>query len=836
MHLKTVFIRFYKSFNYDYLRKNHPKANPDLWDRVGSAFYPFVQIPIDTHITTVVGANESGKSHLLSAIEKGVSGVGIQSEDFCRYSQFFAVTEGDIRTPEFGLEWGGLSEKDKSKIRELCNLGAGTDVDQFILFRLNNGEAKIFLKTTGGFAETSVRPEGLIDLLPRTFHINSEIALPESVSLHDLISGPDAASGLKPVNRSGRHALLDAVRGLSGHADWFRTHQTIQQSAQFIQSAMDPIARLLSTPVDEPSKQEQAKQIAQVNLARDLIIKVARIAPEALRQLQSAIQDGNDGHANGIIEKINAALAARLNFPKFWVQDRDFSLIVSAREYDLVFTIRDRTGTQYAFKERSSGLKYFLSYYIQYLAHESHGPETEILLMDEPDAYLSSQAQQDLLKVFAAYAAPEETTRRPVQVIYVTHSPFLIDKNHADRIRVLEKGSGDEGTRVVKDVARNHYEPLRSAFGAFVGETTFIGNCNLMVEGTADQILLAGAATYLRKRGVAETETLDLNRITIVPAGSAAHIPYLAYLARGRDIERPAVIALLDGDNAGNHAKKAIAKGGARHKQVLDPKYVLQINDLDWSSSEAKTATGCPPIELEDMIPLSLCTQAIRRFAKEYWGAESGILDAITDQAVQEYCGAGKSIYDALQTLASSLGDDLHLDKAGFARAVIDELPISNDGLVSCPISDGVIQFERNMKLLFRRIRDMQRMAEKELSADRVSQKIERLKRGFLQDHPEQATREQASVFLSDIQDALDETLESDAARDVVRSTIREFGLNEEILSNVPRYPEFRDRLNTIRYAGRLATQDLTNSVSECKDRSVVANNAPQAETTLQKE
>lgn len=60
---------------------------------------------------------------------------------------------------------------------------------------------------------------------------------------------------------------------------------------------------------------------------------------------------------------------------------------------------------------------------------------------------------------------------------------------------MLEKGTDDEGTRVVNDASKNHYEPLRSSFGAFVGETTFIGNCNLMVEGLADQILLAGCST-----------------------------------------------------------------------------------------------------------------------------------------------------------------------------------------------------------------------------------------------------------------------------------------------------------------------------------------------------
>src|SRR5260221_7146870 len=151
--------------------------------------------------------------------------------------------------------------------------------------------------------------------------------------------------------------------------------------------------------------------------------------------------------------------------------------------------------------------------------------------MDEPDAYLSSQAQQDLLKVFDAFAHPETTATRPIQVAYVTHSPFLIDRNHADRIRVLEKGSGEEGTRIVRNSSRNHYEPIRSALGAFVAETTFIGNCNLMVEGASDQVLLAGTATFLKSRGATNFHTLDLNRLTIVPAGSASHVPYLVYLA-----------------------------------------------------------------------------------------------------------------------------------------------------------------------------------------------------------------------------------------------------------------------------------------------------------------
>lgn len=73
MDLEKVLIRFYKSFNYDYLRKSNPKVvDKHDWEFVDSAWYPFVEIPIESKTTTIVGENESGKSHLLSAIEKGI--------------------------------------------------------------------------------------------------------------------------------------------------------------------------------------------------------------------------------------------------------------------------------------------------------------------------------------------------------------------------------------------------------------------------------------------------------------------------------------------------------------------------------------------------------------------------------------------------------------------------------------------------------------------------------------------------------------------------------------------------------------------------------------------
>ncbi len=46
MYLKTVLIRFFKSFNYDFLRKHHPNAQPDPWELIDGAWFPFVRVPL----------------------------------------------------------------------------------------------------------------------------------------------------------------------------------------------------------------------------------------------------------------------------------------------------------------------------------------------------------------------------------------------------------------------------------------------------------------------------------------------------------------------------------------------------------------------------------------------------------------------------------------------------------------------------------------------------------------------------------------------------------------------------------------------------------------------
>ena len=669
MYIKTAFIRFYKSFNDDFLRRNDERVHPKPWELINDIFYPYIEIPLERKITTVVGANESGKSHLLTAIEKAISGQNIERRDFCRYSPFFTVKQGELKYPDFGLELSGFSDVEKGKFREIIKIPENSAFERIFVFRQNIKYLTVYLPERSEYSRYKLEESQIIalqKLMPEVIKIASDIALPPSVPIKKLVElGQEDYFGSRKfelLDRSHRSKIIDTLDAFSENPKLIREVQNFlgQEVEKIDREAIAALKSIMSA-IDEISLSEKEKnrREQEFNLAYKLICKIAQVDTDALLDLAKAVRDGMQGYANGIIEKINRQLSINLNFPNFWVQDRNFCLKIMARDYDLVFTITDRTGTEYSFDERSQGLRYFLSYYIQYKAHNSHPNKHEILLMDEPDAYLSSQAQQDLLRVFNLFANPEKGSHlvNPIQVLYVTHSPFLIDKNHAERIRVLQKGNEDEGTRVVKDAAKNHYEPLRSSIGAYVGETTFIGNCNLMVEGLSDQILIAGAATYLRAGNILSSlELIDLNHVTIVPSGSASHIPYLVYLARGRDIEQPAVIVLLDSDKSGNEAKKQLlGKGGQHRRPLLKEQFILQLGDLidDFILPPARKDTN---VEIEDLIPLPICIQATKVYLQEFLKVGESELVFLNDEAVSENLGS-KNVLDSIKEVLSNFPD-----------------------------------------------------------------------------------------------------------------------------------------------------------------------------------
>lgn len=769
MRIREVLVRWYKSFNYDYELKAAPRATPKDWQKTSDGWLPHVRINLEHDITAIVGANESGKSHLLDAISIVLTGGGHSQNDFCRYSTLFSVEKGHRLFPEVGAVFA-LSETDTEELArleiplrnngDLLMLRPRPDVVEV----LNGDEERITL------AES--QRQGLENLLPHSYHLKTQVDLPDSVSIAALAQ---TASHL--TSRKNRYELLNFLVGIG--------------SAEGIINGASSLFTLLTAAEEAETEQQE--------LGRLLLTKVARIEVSAFKDLQTAIANEKEGLVNALIQEMNKSIARHLNVSRWWSQDEDFQLRVSPREHELVFTIRDRTGTDYSFSERSRGLTYFLSYYVQLRSHDRPEDRPEVLLMDEPDAYLSALGQQDLLRVLEDHARPEDSHRTD-QVVYVTHSPFLINRNTGHRVRVVDKGSRDEGTRLVRDVTQNHYEPLRTSLGAFVAETAFIGGDNLFIEGIADQILIAGMNSRIRRAGTPPSECLDLNEVTLVPGGS--NIPYMLYLARGRDQYKPACAVLLDSDTAGKTARSGIRKGGAKGRPTVTDDLIVMVGE--WATAAgAKCETGITIEEPEDLVPLRLVGIAARRYAMRFLGRGETEANELTNEAIKAGISVGNgSMWNAVAK-AFHEAFETEIGKAGFAKELLGYLDEHEETEIEADVKD----LDQNFASLIKTLADTLRLAREREIDSRRERRVERIIADFVDDHPTGCIRDRAAIMLRGIDAAADDTSAGDAVRAGTARLRRDFNLGMDPLGRVPEYDHFLERLKSIPVLARLHDQ-----------------------------
>ena len=80
-------------------------------------------------------------------------------------------------------------------------------------------------------------------------------------------------------------------------------------------------------------------------------------------------------------------------------------------------------------KNRSKGFLWFFSFLVWFSKIQGDKNSNYILLLDEPGLSLHASAQNDLLRFIDEKLAPE------YQVIYTTHSPFMIDSLKLNEVR-----------------------------------------------------------------------------------------------------------------------------------------------------------------------------------------------------------------------------------------------------------------------------------------------------------------------------------------------------------------------------------------------------------------
>jgi predicted ATP-dependent endonuclease of OLD family len=215
------------------------------------------------------------------------------------------------------------------------------------------------------------------------------------------------------------------------------------------------------------------------------------------------------------------------------------------------------------FTEHSTGFQWFFSFLAAFSEFE-YSKQPVIILLDEPGLGLHGKAQGDFIKFIEERLSPKR------QVIYTTHSPFMVQPNKLERVRIVEEKDSEKGSKITEDVLTTDPDtlfPLQGALGYDLAQHLFISSDNLVVEGTSDFTYLQVISDHFKIEG---RQYLD-EKWTIVPVGGADLIPtFIALLGIHLDLT-----VLVDSRKEGNQKISSLASKG-----YLSNKRIITINEI----------------------------------------------------------------------------------------------------------------------------------------------------------------------------------------------------------------------------------------------------------------
>jgi len=251
-----------------------------------------------------------------------------------------------------------------------------------------------------------------------------------------------------------------------------------------------------------------------------------------------------------------------------------------------------------SFDERSKGFVWFFSF----LSYFSHLEETEsgdlVILLDEPGTALHAMAQKDFLRFMDERLSPR------CQVLYTTHSPFMIDLEKLHRIRLVQDMDG-VGTVISDDPVHNDKEtvfPLQMALGYQMAQTLFLSPHCLMVNSPSDLIYLQ----VLGDMVAAESGIRIDPRWVIIPVGSTDNLSTFVTLLGENYVSVAVMMDLtptnkekieainrkneLDGENPVKWVQVTRVRD-ADIEDLFDPKIYLQLVNLSYAKQLDQTLT-----------------------------------------------------------------------------------------------------------------------------------------------------------------------------------------------------------------------------------------------------
>lgn len=214
-------------------------------------------------------------------------------------------------------------------------------------------------------------------------------------------------------------------------------------------------------------------------------------------------------------------------------------------------------------KNRSKGFLWFFSFLVWFNKLQGDKDTNYILLLDEPGLSLHAAAQGDLLRFIEERLAPD------YQVIYTTHSPFMIDSLKLDQVRTVydtqDPRVGSVISSALEEKDSDTLFPLQAALGYTLAQNLYVSQKNLLVEGISDFVYLSHFSSLLNDKKRSGLH----DKITIVPVGGAEKVATFISLMRGNELNCVCLLDTMTEQKAKDNLRKMVEQKLIVDKKIL---------------------------------------------------------------------------------------------------------------------------------------------------------------------------------------------------------------------------------------------------------------------------
>lgn len=538
-------------------------------------------------VTCLVGKNESGKTSVLHALEK-LNPIDDTRKKLDKYRDYprFKLTDYDASLPLSETTWQ-LESTDISAVEEKLGKGA-----------LKTQTVVVTLKHDGS----------------QTWALELEH---QKVTKHLLSEAGCDASELEKLSASKNSDELGAAAQALGPEMSERVKTLITKLAEFRDSkptrgALDILSKRMPKFLYFSIYDRMNGAVALTDLAsrkaNNTLNENDRVFLSFLEFAGTSIEDvvalqqyeplkaKAEAAGIGISRRIfkywsqNKHLKVQFDVSPGLAQDTppfNTGIIVRTR---ILNTLHDMT---VEFDNRSAGFVWFFSFLVLFSqVSKKHG--NVVILLDEPGLNLHGKAQADLLRFIQDELEPKH------QVIYTTHSPFMVPPRRLECVRtvedmVIEGADGEKqilGTKVGDEVLSLDPDtvfPLQAALGYEISQSLFVGPDTLLVEGPSDILYLQAFAAELQRR-----KRISIDRKwTMCPSNGIDKVGAFLSLFGGNKLH----VAVLTDYAAGQKTKVEQLKAS----KLLKSGHVLL----------ATTFTGTSEADVEDLLGDELYLQLV---------------------------------------------------------------------------------------------------------------------------------------------------------------------------------------------------------------------------------